>query len=45
MRPICDEEWNEIDTRTQKAKKNLMNLKSWKAVKKNILDSKRKFMK
>ncbi len=27
MRPICNVEWNEIETRYQKAKKNLENFK------------------
>ncbi len=37
---IGNEEWNTIETRSQRAKKNLKNLKSWKTVKKNVLASK-----
>jgi hypothetical protein len=32
-------EWKEVEKRAQRSKKNLKGLKSWKQVKKNILNS------
>jgi len=37
---ISSSEWDEVNERSIRAKKNLKNLKSWKAVKKNILSAK-----
>ena len=36
---LSEVEWNEIEKRSERAKKNLKNLKSWKEVKKNVLSS------
>jgi hypothetical protein len=37
---ISDGEWEKIEERATKAKKNMKSLKSWKTIKKNILSSK-----
>ena len=37
---ISHSEWEKVNERSIRAKRNLKNLKSWKAVKKNILSSK-----
>jgi hypothetical protein len=37
---ITDEDWDIIEARSRKAKKNVAKLKSWKEVKKNLLAKK-----
>ena len=37
---ISNEEWKEIEERSQRAKKNIKNLKSWKAIKRSIASHK-----